>query len=232
MNLLPVVAMLGTVVLCSVSLHAIAQTPPSAVEMGAYKGLHAAVVRGDQYEVQDLIKSGIDLNSRDSHGRTPLMVATYQKNIEIAGLLLAKGADVNALDYQRYDMLTNAAVMNHLPLVKLAIESGADAKLITSPYDGTALIAAAHLGHAEVVQLLIVAGAPLNHVNNLNWTALIEAIVLGNGGANHQKVVRNLVDAGADLNLSDGNSVRPLSLARRSGYTEIAKILEAANAKP
>lgn len=216
----------------SISMDARAQTPPSAAEMGAYRGIHAAVAQGSQNKVQDLIESGVDLNSRDSHRRTPLMVATYQKNIEIARLLLSKGAEVNALDSQRYDMLTIASVMNHLPLTKLAIELGADAKLITSPYEGTALIAAAHLGHAEVVRLLIAAGAPLDHVNNLNWTALIEAIVLGNGGVNHQKVVRYLVDAGANLNLSDGNGIRPLSLARRGGHTDISRILETAGAKP
>ena len=51
-----------------------------------------------------------------------------------------------------------------------------------SPYDGTALIAAAHLGHHEVVRALVEAGAPLDHVNNLGWTALIEAVILGDGG--------------------------------------------------
>ena len=46
-------------------------------------------------------------------------------------------------------------------------------------YDGTAPIAAAHLGHDGVVRQLIAAGAPLDHVNNLHWTALIESIVAG-----------------------------------------------------
>ena len=71
---------------------------------------------------------------------------------------------------------------NDLAMLKLALAGGASAKNITSRYDGTALIAAAHLGHAEAVKLLIAAKAPLNHVNNLGWTALMESIVLGNGG--------------------------------------------------
>ena len=58
----------------------------------------------------------------------------------------------NALDGQRYDIITIASVANDVPMLKLAIEGGASAKNITSPYDGTALIAAAHLGHAEVVR--------------------------------------------------------------------------------
>ena len=42
--------------------------------------------------------------------------------------------------------------------------------------------------HAERAE----AGAPLDHVNNLGWTALMEAVVLGDGGSDHQEVVRLL----------------------------------------
>ena len=74
---------------------------------------------------------------------------------------------------------------NDLEMLKIALDGGGSAKNVTSRYDGTALIAAAHLGHVEAVKMLIAAKAPLNHVNNLGWTALMEAVVLGNGGANH-----------------------------------------------
>jgi len=90
------------------------------------------------------------------------------------------------------------------------------------------LIAAAHLGHHEVVRRLIEAGAPLNHVNNLDWTALIEAVVLGNGGPNHIRTVRTLVEAGADLSIGDRNGVTPLQHAVSRGYVEIAEIIQGA----
>ncbi len=101
-------------------------------------------------------------------------------------------------------------------------------KLTTSRYDGTALIAAAHLGHDGVVRQLIAAGAPLDHVNNLHWTAAIEAIVLGDGGPRHQATLRALVDAGANLKLSDRSGQTPLQLARSRGYEAMVRILEAA----
>ena len=104
-------------------------------------------------------------------------------------------------------------------------------KNITSRYDGTALIAAAHLGHVEVVRLLIRAGAPLDHVNNLGWTALIESIVLGDGGPRHTATLKALVDAGANVNLADRAGDTPLALARRRGYREMAAILEGAGAR-
>ena len=112
--------------------------------------------------------------------------------------------------------------------MRLTLELGASPGNTTSLYDGTALIAAAHLGHVEVVQTLIRAGAPLDHVNNLNWTALIESIVLGNGGERHVVTLKSLVDAGANVNLGDGYGRTPLSLARQSGYTEMVAILTAA----
>ena len=146
--------------------------------------------------------------------------------------MIAAGANVNAFDADRYDVITIAAVADDPQMLRIAISGGANTTLVTSIYDGTALIAAAHLGHHEVVQTLIHFGAPLDHINNLDWTALIEAIVLGDGGPRHVATVRALVDAGADVNIADGRGVRPLSLARERGYTEIIEILEAANARP
>jgi ankyrin repeat protein len=87
------------------------------------------------------------------------------------------------------------------------------------------LIAAAHLGHVDVVRRLIAAGAPLDHVNNLHWTAVIEAVVLGSGGPNHQAVLKALLDAGADRNLSDRDGITPLQHAQSRGYTAMIKML-------
>ena len=71
-------------------------------------------------------------------------------------------------------------------MVRLAASVGGNAANVTSIYDGTALIAASHLGHAEVVRALIEAKAPLDHINNLGWTALLEVVILGDGGPRHR----------------------------------------------
>ena len=211
------------------SLHA--QTAPDAAEVAAYRGLLAAVAGGDLDAAKRLIAGGADIDATDDHGRTPLMLAGYRRDLAAALLLIEAGANLNALDVQRYDLMTIAAVADHVAMVKLAIASGASPRLVTSPYDGTALIAAAHLGHVDVVQALIDGGAPLDHVNNLNWTALIEAIVLGDGGKRHVACLRALVTAGANVNIPDGNGVTPLGLARRAGYAEMVRILEPAGAR-
>jgi len=77
-----------------------------------------------------------------------------------------------------------------------------------------------------VVKTLIDAGAPLDHINNLGWTALIEAVILGDGGPRHQQTVRHLVEAGADKAIADRQGVTPLDHARARGYGEIIAILE------
>ena len=81
------------------------------------------------------------------------------------------------------------------------------------------------------MQELIRAGAPLDHVNNLGWTALIEAVILGDGGPRHVATVRALVDAGADVGLADRQGITPLRHARARGYGEIAAILERAGGR-
>ena len=199
-----------------------AQTPPSQAEIAAYEGLFKAAHDGDVAEVQALVSSGADLNARDPKGRAPVHIAAFASNDDALRALAVAGADMNALDGQAYDVVTIAAVADDPALMSLAIELGNDPGLMTSPYDGTALIAAAHLGHVKVVQRLIDAGAPLDHVNNLHWTAVIEAVVLGDGGENHQAVLDALLSAGADRTLADRNGITPLQHAQRRGFAEMA----------
>ena len=131
-------------ILVSAGLSARAQTPPSSEEIAAYTDLHAAVVRGSLSEIDRAVRDGSDINARDSFGRTPLMVAAYRRDIAVARALIELGANVNALEYRSYDVITIAAVLNDLEMLKLAIESNGNTRAITSPYGGTALIAAAH----------------------------------------------------------------------------------------
>jgi ankyrin repeat protein len=208
-----------------------AQNAPTREEIAVYAGLHDAAAKGNVADIEKLIGDGEKPNIQDSKSRTPLHVAVYLKQREAARALLRLGANPNALEIDRYDIVTIAAVANDLDMLKIALEGGGSAGNITSRYDGTALIAAAHLGHVEVVKMLIAAKAPLNHVNNLGWTALMEAVVLGNGGANHTATVRALVEAGADVNQPDRQGTTPLQHARRRGYVEMARILESAGAK-
>jgi hypothetical protein len=210
--------------------HVAAQVAPSPDEVKAYDDLHRAAWTGDLPRLGALIRHGADLQARDGRGRTALHVATHARQREAIRLLVRAGARLDTLDDDRYDAVTIAAVADDPATLALLLSLGASAKLTTSRYDGTALIAAAHLGHDEVVRQLIAAGAPLDHVNNLHWTALIESIVLGDGGPRHQRTLALLVDAGADLRLADRQGNTPLQLAQARGYVAMVDKLKAAGA--
>ena len=204
-----------------------AQVPPSAAEVARYNGLHAAAQRGDVAQIQRLATAAT-VNTVDSYGRTPVHVATFAKQREAIRALVKAGADLGKLESDRYDAVTIASVADDEETLRVLLQLGASAKLTTSRYDGTALIAAAHLGHDGVVRQLIQAGAPLDHVNNLHWTAAIEAVVLGDGGKRHQSTLKALIDAGANLKLTDRHGQTPLQLAKARGYSEMVNMLEKA----
>lgn len=217
--------------LCVAAGCALAQVAPAPGELAGYGGMHAAAARGDAAEFARLAAAGVNVNAREAYGRTPLHVATYGRQREVIAALAKAGADFNLKERDRYDAVTIAAVADDAATLRLLLQLGASARQVTSRYDGTALIAAAHLGHDEVVKLLIDAGAPLDHVNNLGWTALIESIVLGNGGPRHVETLRAIVRAGANVNLADRNGQTPLQLARQRGFRAMVGILEQAGAK-
>lgn len=216
-------------VLTVVTTAVAAQVAPTTNEAAAYTGLLAAAWRGDAAAVAPADQ--VQLEARDAHGRTPLHVATFACRHDVVRALAKAGAKLGAFDNDRYDAVTIAAVANDEATLALLLELGASARLTTSRYDGTALIAAAHLGHDAVVRQLIAAGAPLDHVNNLHWTALIEAVVLGDGGPRHQRVLRDLLAADADTQLADRDGRTPLALARSRGYAEMVRELEAVGEK-
>lgn len=194
--------------------------------------LIAAAERGDTAALERLIRAGAQVDARDARGRTAAMAATHGRQPAALQALIAAGADLNIRDSRQDNPLLYAGAEGLIEILRLAIAAGADTR-ITNRFGGTALIPAAERGHVEVVrELLTTSDVNVNHVNNLGWTALLEAIVLSDGGPRHQQIVQLLADHGADVNLPDRDGVTPLAHARRSGFTAIAGILERAGARP
>lgn len=135
------------------SLAAWAQVAPSAAQIAAYDGLHRAAHENDAAAIRRLVVEGADVEAHDANGRRPLHVAAFASNDAALRALAEAGADMNALEGGLYDAVTIAAVADDPVMVSLAMALGNRADLVTSIYDGTALIAAAHLGHAEVVRM-------------------------------------------------------------------------------
>ena len=195
------------------------------------QNLIQAAERGDAALVQQLLRDGADLNGRDGRGRTPIMAATHANKPAIVKLLIQAGADINLQDEIKDNPFLYAGAEGRLEVLKLLIDARADTR-ITNRFGGTALIPAAERGHVEVVQeLLSRTNVKIDHVNNLGWTALLEAVILGDGGPRRTEVVRLLIAAGANVNIPDGRGVTPLSHARQRGYTQMIGLLERAGAR-
>lgn len=185
-----------------------------------------AAEKGDTAKVQRLLEDGADINVTDDHGRTAVMTATYNNKADTVKVLIENGADIDIRDDHLNNVLLYSGAEGMLEIVKLAIDAGADTSL-TNRFGGTALIPAAERGHVEVVkELLTNSDIDVNHINNLHWTALLEAVILGDGGVRHQQIVQLLVDHGADVNIADKDGITPLEHAQQLGYKEIEKILE------
>ena len=161
-----------------------------------------------------------------------LIAAAFENDLRAARELIAAGADVNAKDdtEQSPYLIASSEVGDDPRLLELTLDHGARVDDKDS-YNGTALIRAAERGHPRIVRRLLEAGIDRDHVNRLGWTALHEAIVLGEGGPSHIATVRALVDGGVDVNAEDGDGVRPLAHAVERGFGSIARILREAGAR-
>lgn len=192
--------------------------------------LIAAAEAGDVELVKQLLAQGASVTAQDSSGRTALIAAAYRNQVAVAEVLIGAGADVNVQDRSQQSAYLIPTADGYLELLRLTLRSGANVHS-TDSYNGTGLIRAADRGHVEIIQELLKTEIDVDHVNRLGWTALLEAIILGDGGPRHTEVVRLLVEAGADVNLADGQGVTPLAHARQKGHAEIARILEQAGAR-
>ena len=186
--------------------------------------LVADAARGDLSSVRQLLGDGVDVDSRDEKGRTAVTAAVYADDLEMVRALIEAGADVDIQDDMRTNAFLATGETGNVEILRAVLRADPDLTR-TNRFGGTALIPAAHRGHVEVVRELVRTTIDLNHVNDPGWTALLEAVILGDGGAAHQEIVQILVDAGADVEIADGDGVTPLEHARRSGYGEIVQIL-------
>jgi uncharacterized protein len=162
-----------------------------------------------------------------------LIAAAADNDVATARALVDAGADVNAKDRTQQSpyLIATSEIGDDPRLLELMLDNGAKIDDKDS-FNGTGLIRAAERGHPRIVRRLLQAGIDRDHVNRLGWTALHEAIILGDGGRAHVATVRELIAGGVDVNVPDGSGVRPLTHAQQRNYSDIAELLRAAGAEP
>lgn len=175
--------------------------------------------------VRTAIEGGARVDVRDEELRTPLLLAVHGDHVEAARLLVAAGADPNAQDRREESPWLATGVTGSVAMLHVLLPAGPDLTL-RNRFGGVSLIPASERGHvAYVREVLRVTDIDVDHVNRLGWTALLEAVILGEGGRAHQQVVELLLAAGATRDLPDGDGVTPLAHAERRGFAELAALL-------
>lgn len=193
-------------------------------------GLHEAAAAGNVAAIRRLLADGRDVDARDAGGRTAILAATVARQAGAVRALIEAGADVDIRDDRLDNPFLYAGAEGLLEILRLVNEAGADPAL-TNRYGGIALIPACERGHVEVVRYLLEeSDVDVDHVNNLGWTGLLEAIILADGGPAHQAIVRLLLEHGADPEHPDRDGVTPLAHARARGQAAIVAILEGGGA--
>ncbi|KAF7343788.1 NACHT and ankyrin domain protein [Mycena sanguinolenta] len=181
-----------------------------------------------------------------------LTIASLYGRTEIIGMLLEKGAQVNAGHRELGSPLQAAAVGGHTEIVAILIEKGADINACGGDY-GSSLQIAASRGYTEIVRILLEKGAEIDVAGDYNGTPLQAAALGGymdiiamllDKGANvntpgrectcilqaaafggHRKIVSTLLEHGADVNAEGGKYGSSLQAAASRGHTKIVRIL-------
>lgn len=192
--------------------------------------LRQAAARGDDATVRQLIATKTPLDVKDSQGQTALLLAVAGGHDAAAFALIDAGADINAVAANKDTPWLLGGARGRTEMLRRMIPRGPNFSL-RNRFGGSALIPACHYDHVETVALLLTTKIDVNHVNNLGWTCLLEIVLLTDGGKRAQENTRQVLEAGADPNIKDKDGVSPLQHARKRGFKEIARLIEAKGGK-
>lgn len=179
---------------------------------------------GDADAVAVALRAGADIEARDDRERTALLLASTYDHVAAAQVLVAMGADPDALDDRHDTPWLVTGVTGSVAMLEALLPANPDLT-IKNRYGGLSPIPAGERGHVDYIRRVVQTDVDIDHVNDLGWTSMLEAIILGNGSQPYQEIVRILLDAGADPTIADREGVTPLEHAEQRGYDEIAALL-------
>lgn len=186
--------------------------------------LHAAAEEGQLEVVKMLLGMNADLGQGDENGRTPLMYAAEEGQLSVVQFLVEKGAKVNQQDKEGRTALAYAAEERQTEVVRFLMDKGADLSLRDNN-GHSALDHAAEENADEVVNLFLSTKEGAKQVRE-NVSILLNASEEG-----ALPVVRQLKEAGANINAAGENGTTPLMAASEEGQEQVVQYLLSAGAE-
>ena len=183
--------------------------------------IHDAAMYGNLAGVQAELDKGVDVNTKNYFGETPLdMTLWLNDESKTADLIRNHGGKTS----KELIALSDAVRTGNIEDVKKHLSAGADVNE-KDMYEDTPLYEAVKLGYKEIAELLLANGADVNVKNDDGWVPLHMATVLG-----HKQLVELLVTNGADVNAKGDDGSTPMHYAAWYNRKEAAELLIAGGA--
>jgi ankyrin repeat protein len=136
-----------------------------------------ALNNGSESLILELLEHGIDINSRDSEGQTPLYFAIVKNLTTVVNILIAKGADINARNNDGQTPLHKAVMHSRTIIVDLLLAKGVEINTRTNM--GNTPLHSASSRSLDLVKALLKSGADPNAKNDEGNTPLLIASMKG-----------------------------------------------------
>ena len=161
-----------------------------------------------------------DVNSQmNNDASSPLHLASREGHIDLAWMLVERGADVSAQTIDGSTALHLASENGHADLAQMLLERGADVSAQTES-GWTALHLASKYGQVDLAQMLLERGADVSAQKKDGWTVLHLASVNG-----HADLVQMFIERGADISAQNEDGWTALSLSSGHGHVGISQML-------
>ena len=201
--------------------HLLLTTIAAVVLVGCGSGVDiwTAAQTGNIEVVKQHLADGVDVNSKNDIGRTPLDVAIAFKQSPIADLLRQHSGKTRD-ELKAAESIVAAIRLGNIEAIKQHLADGADVNAKEAKNQITPLHWAAWRGRKEIAELLIAKGADLNTKNKDGGTPLHNAAWKG-----HVEIAKLLIVKNADVNAKDVEGQTPLDWAEEEKQKEIADLL-------
>ena len=191
---------------------------------GMSKELFDAIKKGDAATVERLVDGDPRLvNARDDNGLSPILIALYWGQKDIAGAILRRGPELNVFE---------AAAAGDARRVRELVDGDRTQANATSADGYSALGLAAFFKRRDVVRYLLDAGADTRPASRQGGFTPLHSAVATDAGERDIDVVRMLLEKDADPNAKNASGSTALHTAAFTGDREVIDLLLARGGDP